>query len=196
MQRACFLDRDGVVNEEVEYLSDPDKAIIIPGTTHALKTIRAHGYMAIVVSNQAGVARGFYSSEDVDKVNARIQQLLEKDGAGIDEFLYCPHHPEFTGECNCRKPEPGMFLRAAEKYDIDLSQSLMVGDRMSDLEAAKRAGCHNCYLVRTGYGDEVIAQSNPVDVKIADNLDAAVSDFFKGKCDYGSETGHANTFEQ
>ncbi len=178
MNKACFLDRDGVVNEEVDYLSDPDKAIIITGSAQAIKKLRQHGYLAIVVSNQAGVARGLYRVEDVHKVNERIQDLLNKEGAMIDEYYFCPHHPEFSGACKCRKPEPGMLLQAAKKYAIDLTQSFMVGDRISDLEAAQRAGCKNCYLVRTGYGAEVIKSQNPAGVKISDNLAAAVDDFF------------------
>lgn len=177
MNKACFLDRDGVVNEEVDYLWQPEKAMLIPGVAAALRQLRRHGFLAIVVSNQAGVARGYYKESDVDEVNARIQELLVADGARIDAFYYCPHHPEFSGECSCRKPEPGMLLTAAADFKIDLKASFMVGDRLSDLEAAERAGCKCGYLVRTGYGSEVVRVQQPKNVKIADDLKAAVADY-------------------
>ncbi len=177
MNKACFLDRDGVVNEEVDYLWQPEKVALIPGVIDALRTLHKHGFLAIVVSNQAGVARGYYKESDVDEVNARIQELLVAAGTRIDAFYYCPHHPEFSGECSCRKPEPGMILNAASEFKVDLKQSFMVGDRLSDLESAERAGCQCGYLVRTGYGSEVIRNQQPKNVKIADDLNAAVADY-------------------
>ncbi len=177
MNKACFLDRDGVVNEEVEYLWQPEKVALIPGVIEALRVLRKHGFLVIVVSNQAGVARGYYKESDVDEVNARIQQLLVAAGTRIDAFYYCPHHPEFSGECTCRKPEPGMILNAAAEFKVNLQKSFMVGDRLSDLEAAARAGCQCGYLVRTGYGSEVIRTCQPQNVKIADDLKAAVDDY-------------------
>ena len=177
MNKACFLDRDGVVNEEVDYLWQPEKVAIIPGVAEGLRKLHENGFLAIVVSNQAGVARGYYKEADVDEVNARIQELLVAAGTRIDAFYYCPHHPEFSGECKCRKPEPGMILNAAAEFKIDLTKSFMVGDRLSDLESAERAGCQCGYLVRTGYGSEVIRTHQPQNVKIADDLQAAIDDY-------------------
>ncbi len=178
MNKACFLDRDGVVNEEVNYLWEPDKVQIVPGTAAALRKLKEHGFMTIVITNQAGVARGYYGEKDIHAVHQRIRELLQAEGALIDDFYYCPHHEKFTGECACRKPAPGMLLAAAAKYDIDMKKSLMVGDRLSDLEAGESAGCAVSYLVRTGYGEEVLAGGGvPPQFPVMENLSAAVDDF-------------------
>ena len=110
MNKAFFLDRDGVVNVEVDYLSDPGQVVIIPGVPEALKLLKQHGFKTIVVTNQSGVARGMYSEADVLAVHRRIRELLAGDGAEIDDFFYCLHHEKYSGPCNCRKPAPGMLL--------------------------------------------------------------------------------------
>lgn len=180
--KACFLDRDGVVNEEVDYLCEPDKVAIIPGVPEALKMLKEAGFMTVVVTNQAGVARGMYEEKDILRVHERIQELLRESGIEIDVFYYCPHHPDFTGDCPCRKPEPGMFLNAVREYNIDVSRSFMVGDRMSDINAARAAGCGSAYLVRTGYGNRTIANGeNDDDVIVAADLLDAVSRHLKLK---------------
>lgn len=178
MNKACFLDRDGVVNEEVDYLWEPEKVLIVPGTAAALRKLNAHGFMTIVVTNQAGVARGYYGEKDIHAVHRRIRELLAIEGARIDDFFYCPHHEKFTGECSCRKPASGMLLAAAAKYNIDMKHSFMVGDRLSDLEAGKNAGCAVSYLVKTGYGLDVVAAGGvPPQFPVVENLSAAVDDF-------------------
>ncbi|MCP3967768.1 MAG: D-glycero-beta-D-manno-heptose 1,7-bisphosphate 7-phosphatase [Lentisphaerae bacterium] len=176
-KKACFLDRDGVINEEVNYLYEPDKVAIISGVTEALKMLKRHGYLTVVVTNQAGVARGFYEEKDIHAVHARIEKLLDKDGVGIDAFYFCPHHPEFDTECECRKPNAGMLLQAAEKFDIDMNESFLVGDRISDINAARNAGCAEAYLVRTGHGTNEIENKDVSGIEIVDDLLHAVRTF-------------------
>ena len=158
MRKAIFLDRDGVVNVEVDYLHRPEDVILIPGLTEALRKIHEAGYLAIVISNQAGVAKGMFGMDAVLSVEKRICELLKEQAADLpDAFYYCPHHragvvPEYSFDCNCRKPKPGMFLRAVADWQIDPAQSYMIGDRMTDLQAGKNAGCAESILVLTGYG--------------------------------------------
>ena len=106
MNKAFFLDRDGVINVEVNYLHEPDKVELIPGVVEALRLIHSRGYLALVVTNQAGVAKGYYPESDVQAVHRRITELLEAAGTCVDGFYYCIHHPDFTGSCDCRKPAP------------------------------------------------------------------------------------------
>ena len=159
MRKAFFIDRDGVVNVEVDYLHRPEDVILIDGLGEALGSIHRAGYLAVVVSNQSGVARGMYTMQDVKAVEDRICELLRQSGSDVpDAFYYCPHHkkgivPELAVDCDCRKPKPGMFLQAARDWEIDPAQSYMIGDRMSDLHGGMAAGCANAVLVLTGYGE-------------------------------------------
>jgi D-glycero-D-manno-heptose 1,7-bisphosphate phosphatase len=175
MKKACFLDRDGVINEETEYLSEPDKVKIITGVPEALRKLKDAGFVTIVVTNQSGVARGYYEEESVLKVHERIQHLLKQDNTAIDAFYYCPHHPDHGESCECRKPAPGMLLDAAKEFDIDLSESFLVGDRLSDLKAAQAAGCKDAYLVKTGYGANVVKTEDTSNIKVVENLLEAVN---------------------
>lgn len=177
MKKAFFLDRDGVINEEVDYLSDPDKAVILPGVAAALRRLHEAGFLAIVVTNQSGVARGMYGEADVHAVHERIRELLARDGAGVDRFYYCPHHPKFGSPCHCRKPEPGMILAACRELEIDPALSAMVGDRLSDIAAGRAAGCRACYLVKTGYGMEVLRKEDVSGIEVAEDLADAVERF-------------------
>ncbi len=172
MNKAFFLDRDGVIVVETDYLGNPDEVEIIAGTSAALKMMRQAGYLIVVVSNQSGVARGYYDEVAVKAVNGRIAGLLAAEGAKVDAFYHCPHHPDFSGVCNCRKPEPGMLLQAAAELDIDIGQSYMIGDKLSDVAAGRRAGCADSLLLRTGHGATL--GGVPADVKVADDLLAAV----------------------
>jgi len=157
-RRAVFLDRDGTINVEKEYLHRIEDFEFIPGAPEAIKRLRSAGYLVIVVTNQSGVARGYFSQEDVDCLHEHIQQELMSRGTRIDAFYVCPHHPtkglnELRMDCDCRKGSPGMLLRAAEEHDIDLKSSFMIGDKPADIEAGQRAGCQ-AVLVMTGYGRE------------------------------------------
>jgi D-glycero-D-manno-heptose 1,7-bisphosphate phosphatase len=162
---AVFLDRDGTINEEVGYLDSLDKLKIIPCAYEAIRLINESGMKAVVISNQAGVARGLLTEEFVKKTNNHLQSILREQGVCINNFYYCPHHPTEGEEpyrqvCDCRKPAPGMLLSAARDLKIDLKLSYMVGDRLLDMEAAKKAGVKGI-LVKTGYGKDLLQDDGP-----------------------------------
>ena len=185
MRKAFFIDRDGVVNVEVDYLHRPEDVILIDGLGEALGSIHRAGYLAVVVSNQSGVARGMYTMQDVKAVEDRICELLRQSGSDVpDAFYYCPHHkkgivPELAVDCDCRKPKPGMFLQAARDWEIDPSQSYMIGDRMTDLQAGQAAGCAAEVLVLTGYGKNEQEAARTAGFMIAEDLLDAVNDLLK-----------------
>jgi histidinol-phosphate phosphatase family protein len=145
---ALFLDRDGTVVDNVPYNPDPAQVELVPGVARALRWVREAGVPMIVVSNQSGVARGLFTEEDVQRVNARVRELLRDEGADVDAIYFCTHHPDHGPPCACRKPEPGLLLRAAQLHGIDLTASLMVGDEQRDLEAGARAGTQRVGFVR------------------------------------------------
>ncbi len=162
---AVFLDRDGTINEEVGYLDSLDKLKIIPCAYEAIRLINESGMKTVVISNQAGVARGLLTEEFVKKTNNHLQIILREQGAYVNNFYYCPHHPTEGEEpyrqvCDCRKPAPGMLLAAARDLNIDLKLSYMVGDRFLDIEAAKKAGVKGI-LVKTGYGKDLLQDDGP-----------------------------------
>lgn len=173
---AFFLDRDGVINVEVSYLGKADDVELLPNVAEAIAAIHEAGFLAVVVTNQSGIARKMYSVEDMHAVHGRIQRLLltTSPTAVIDSFYFCDHHPKYNCECSCRKPEPGMLLTAAADLQIDLDNSFMIGDRISDLNAGKRAGCRNSCLVTTGYGSEQIKEAQKENFPVAANLAEAV----------------------
>ena len=181
---AVFLDRDGTINEEVGYLDNLDKLRIIPAAYEAIRLVNESCMKAIVVTNQAGIARGFFTEQFVRQTHEIIQGALLQKNASIDKFYYCPHHPtEGTGiylqNCNCRKPLPGMLLHAANDLDIELESSYMIGDTYRDIEAATKVGVKGI-LVKTGYGREelqdvgndVARSENKPDFVAEDILDA------------------------
>jgi len=151
MKWAVFLDRDGTINEEVGYLSEPEELHLIPGAAEAIRLLNRAGVLAIVVTNQSGVGRGYFSEARVKAIHEQLAMQLAAYGAHLDAIYYCPHHPDKG--CDCRKPKPGMLKRAAEEHSIALDRSFAVGDKVSDLEAGRRAGCRTV-LVLTGYGME------------------------------------------
>ena len=152
-KRAIFLDRDGVINKEVNHLSNPAQFEFIPGSIEALKILKQKGFLLIVITNQAGIARGLFSEETLNQIHNKMKGILNQNGIILDDIFYCPHHPDFTGACNCRKPKPGMILKAQRKYNIKLQASFMVGDTLSDIETGIAANCKTV-LVLTGYGLE------------------------------------------
>lgn len=159
MDKVVFLDRDGTINQEVEYLHRPSDLVILPGVTEGLRRLKEKGFKLVVVTNQAGVARGYYGEEDVIALHQYLNRLLMEEGAGIDSFFYCPHHPEhgigeYKKKCHCRKPETGMFEMAENYFQIDKAHSYMIGDKLIDTAAGRRYGV--CpVLVGTGYGKEL-----------------------------------------
>ena len=155
-QKAVFLDRDGTINKYVGFLRNIDDFELIEGVSEAIKKINQSGYLAIVVTNQPVIARGEVSWEELNEIHKKMATLLGKDGAYVDAIYICPHHPDkgFEGErpeykidCDCRKPKPGLLLQAAKDFNIDLSQSIMIGDSDRDVEAGEAAGCKNCIKV-------------------------------------------------
>ena len=152
---AVFLDRDGTINEEVGYLSDPGQVNLIPGAADALARLRAAGFKLVVVTNQSGIARGLFTVEELQHVNHALEKILKVNGARVDAFYFCPHHPHYGEKvvCECRKPKPGMAKAAAKELGIDLLKSYFVGDKVSDIELGKNAGGKTA-LVLTGYGIE------------------------------------------
>lgn len=148
---AVFLDRDGTVIREVDYLADPELVELFPGAGEALRELQQAGFALCLVTNQSGVARGRVSLEALEAIHQRLAELLAAEGVTLDDLQSCPHHPEITGPCLCRKPLPGMLLDAAERLDLDLARSWMIGDAERDLRAGERAGCRTL-LVETGKG--------------------------------------------
>ena len=156
-RRAVFLDRDGTLNVEVNYLHRVADFVLIPGAAQAIKLLNGAGYLTAVVTNQAGIARGFFDVEAVRVLHHHLAAELAAAGARMDGVYLCPHHPDFTGPCGCRKPQPGMLRQAAMEHDIDLNRSWLVGDTLSDIAAGQAAGCRTI-LVRTGYGAHIEAK--------------------------------------
>jgi D-glycero-D-manno-heptose 1,7-bisphosphate phosphatase len=154
--RAVFLDKDGTLIEDVPYNVDPTHIRLLPGVAEGLQTLHQAGFRLIVVSNQAGVARGYFEEEALEAMIKRLRQMLAASNVPLAGFYYCPHHPEgkvsrYAMVCDCRKPAPGLILRAAEEHDIDLKQSWFVGDILNDIEAGQRAGCRTI-LIGNGHG--------------------------------------------
>ena len=162
MNRVVFLDRDGTINKEVEYLHRPEDLVILPGVTEGIRMLKEAGFSIVVVTNQAGVARGYYGEADVLRLHEYLNFCLRKEGAEIDGFYYCPHHPvhgigEYKKECRCRKPGIGMFEKAEERFSVDKGHSYMIGDKLLDVEAGNRYGVCSI-LVGTGYGQEIMKE--------------------------------------
>ena len=137
-QKTAFIDRDGTINVNVEYLDNPNDLHIYPDVAKGIKRLQDHEFKIIVISNQSGIARGYFSEETLQQIHERIQEELAKEQASIDDFFYCPHHPD--DGCDCRKPKTGLFEQAIKKYNIDVSQSFVIGDRMLDVEAGYNLG--------------------------------------------------------
>ena len=139
-KRAVFLDRDGTIIEDVAYLRDREQVRLLPGAANAIKRLNASGFLAIVVTNQSGIARGLLSRNDYQLAERRVDELLAQEGARLDAHYFCPHLPELTGPCDCRKPGALLYRQAAEQFHIDLRRSWWVGDRMRDVVPANTLG--------------------------------------------------------
>jgi len=180
-ERAVFLDRDGTIIEEVGYLDRPERVEFFPWTIDAIRVLNQAGLAVVLVSNQSGIARGFFTDAVVDEVHGRMAEMLASGGARIDAYYYCPHHPdgsvpELAKVCDCRKPARGLVDRAVTDFGVDPRRSFVVGDRWLDVGLARTVGAKGV-LVRTGYGDseERKPRSDLKADAIVDNLIAASS---------------------
>lgn len=155
---AVFFDRDGTLNEEVSFLSRPEQLRMIVGAAEAVRSVNERGMAACVITNQSGIGRGFLTEADLVPIHAKLTRELDAAGARIDRIYYCPHHPTdgippYNVTCECRKPRPGMLLKAAGDFGLDLSKSYVVGDRIVDVQVAQATGGKGI-LVLTGFGIE------------------------------------------
>lgn len=166
-----FLDRDGTLNEERDFIRTPDELALIPGAGKAVARLNNRGIPVCVISNQSGIARGYFTESDLVLIHERLRAELSRDGATIDRIYYCPHHPvngidPYGRECDCRKPAPGMLKRAETELDIDPGRSFVVGDRLVDVQTGMAVGA-TTILVLTGYGrtslDEIAKENSPPD---------------------------------
>jgi D-glycero-D-manno-heptose 1,7-bisphosphate phosphatase len=155
-RRAVFIDRDGTISEEVGYVNHPTRYKVFPFAARAVRALNDAGWLAVLVTNQAGVARGYFKEDLIGEVHKVLAAELERGGARLDAIYYCPHHPTvgeppYRFDCDCRKPRPGLLKRAAQELGLDLSRCWMVGDRYSDTELARNAGARAAFVL-TGYG--------------------------------------------
>jgi histidinol-phosphate phosphatase family protein len=170
---AVFLDRDGTLIEDPGFVSDPAQVKLIPGAAQAVRRLNQAGLPVVLVTNQSGIARGLITLPQYEAVEARLIQLLAGGGARLDGAYYCPHHPDFTGPCDCRKPGTKLFRDAAAAQNLDLGRSFYVGDRMSDVEPA-RALAGRGILVRTGQGAEHVPAAIDAGFTVTADLQTAV----------------------
>lgn len=152
-QKAVFLDRDGVINDHVRFVNTPDDLILFPGVGAAIRKLNDAGFKVFVVTNQGGVGLGYMKETALHAIHEKMERDLKSDGAILDEIAYCPHKPH--ANCACRKPEPKMILDLAAKYDIDVKQSYMVGDRDTDVFAGEKAGTKTIFI-----GDKTLEQAD------------------------------------
>ena len=171
---AIFLDRDGTLNEDPGYISDPEKVVLLPETGEALSLFKKYGFLLIIISNQSGIARGMMTNKEVDAVNDKINTLLSEYKVKVDAFYYCPAHPDYSSaeDCDCRKPSPKLVFEAVKEFNMDREKSYFVGDAVSDIQCGKNAGIKTI-LVRTGKGEEsfsILQKENNLPTFVADNL--------------------------
>ena len=170
---AVFLDRDGTLNRDKGYVYRWADWEWLPGAPEALAGLKEAGYKLVVITNQAGVAKGYYREEAVLELHRQVNLDLagHRPAAALDAFYHCPHHPDYSGPCSCRKPAPGLIIRAAAEHGLDLARSFLVGDKLSDAAAGRAAGCR-ALLVLTGHG-RFEAAGAPPDLAVAEDLAAA-----------------------
>ena len=168
----ALLDRDGTINEERHYLSDPDDVVLLPGAAEGLSLMQDLGIGLIIITNQSGLGRGYFSADRLETVHERLFSLLKEQGVTVNGVYLCPHHP--NENCRCRKPGPGLVERAAEDFGFTPENAFVIGDNVCDIELGKRVGAHTI-LVRTGYGAVVEKESRIVPDFIEDNLLHAAS---------------------
>jgi D,D-heptose 1,7-bisphosphate phosphatase len=164
--RAVFLDKDGTLVEDVPYNGEMRRLQLLPGATAGLRLLQAAGYRLLLVSNQSGVARGYFPEEALPEMARHLTELLAEDGVTLAGCYWCPHHPDgvvaaYAVRCLCRKPEPGLLLRAAREHGLDLGQSWMIGDKGDDVKAGRRAGCRTVLLGAQPPADQWVGDGQP-----------------------------------
>lgn len=176
--RAVFLDRDGTIMEDSNYVGDVSRVLVIPGAAAALRQLQDAGYKLFIITNQSGVGRGYFTSEAVELIHAHLDEYFSKSGVRFDHYYVCPHHPE--DNCDCRKPKPKFLLDAAREYSLDLSRCFMVGDRASDIQAGVNAGAATI-LVLTGVGRQTLAKGEVKPHHVAEDIGAAATWILEGR---------------
>ncbi|MEJ7737498.1 MAG: HAD family hydrolase [Chitinophagaceae bacterium] len=174
MNKAVFIDKDGTLIHDIPYNVNPSLISLQEGALDGLQLLKANGFLLVVITNQAGIAHGYFQEKALEAVQEKIRQLLKPRGVHLSGFYYCPHHPlgksrEYAIECDCRKPGTGMILEAADHLDIDLSRSWMIGDILHDIEAGNKAGCHTI-LINNGNETEWIMNEYRKPHYMADNI--------------------------
>jgi len=177
--RAVFLDRDGTIVEDPGFLHEPGKLRLLPGAAAAIRRLNDAGWLVVTVSNQSGIARGLYDAAAYAAVQRRLVELLAAHGARLDGAYFCPHHPDITGPCDCRKPGVRLFRDAAAALDLDLARCVWVGDRVSDVEPARVLGGRGL-LVSSGRGGEHAAGARALGFAVVTDLAAAVAEIVRG----------------
>ena len=177
---AVFLDRDGTIIEDAGYVHEPGKVKLLSGAAQAIRQLNEHGFLVVVVSNQSGIGRGLYTVADYTAVQRRLTELLEAHSAHLDGASFCPHHPRFTGPCECRKPGVKLFRDAAQALDIDFTRSWWVGDRLSDVQPAAALG-GKAILVATGEGNLHQGQARAHGVTVVADLAAAAAEIVRAQ---------------
>lgn len=178
MNKAIFIDKDGTLIHDIPYNVDPSLIQFTVGALEGLTKLRKQGYMIILVSNQSGIARGYFTENALENVKTKIQEMMRSAGIQIDAFYFCPHHPDgvvhkYAVSCDCRKPKPGMLLRAAEEYKIDLSQSWLIGDILNDVEAGNVAGCKTILIDNGNETEWVVSERRKPTATVRDLREAA-----------------------
>ncbi len=168
MKKVLFLDRDGVINIEKDYLYKIADFEFIDGIIELCKYYQSLGYLIIVVTNQSGIARGYYSEDDFNKLSSWMADEFSNKGILINKVYFCPHHPDISGYCNCRKPNPGMLLQAKKEFNIDMKKSILIGDKERDIESALNAGLNETYLfdesmkIKESKATKIVSQLNKI----------------------------------
>ena len=185
MNKAIFIDKDGTLITDIPYNVSPALIQLEDDAGSALKKLKDHGYWLILVSNQSGVARGYFKETDLQAVEEKIQHELKKSNVQLDDFFFCPHHPEgivpgYVQQCDCRKPNPGMIIQAAAKHHVDLERSWMIGDILNDVEAGNRAGCQTI-LIDNGHETEWIMSEHREPTYVVPSLAKAAATILRNQ---------------
>jgi D-glycero-D-manno-heptose 1,7-bisphosphate phosphatase len=183
MNRAVFIDKDGTLIPDIPYNVNPSLVTLYDGAAHGLKLLKDRGFLLVLISNQSGVARGYFTISDLKAIEHKLQQDLISEGIQLDAMYFCPHHPEgivqeYSKDCNCRKPKPGMLLRASNEFNIDLTSSWMIGDILNDVEAGNAVGCRTI-LIDNGNETEWEVTDPRIPTAVASGLLEAIAMILK-----------------